>query len=150
MDVTKRLPAKPGWVGEFQAFILRGNVVDLAVGIIIGAAFTGVVTSLVKDLFTPVLGLALGGIDFSNLFITLKGQAQPTLEAAQKAGAVTLNIGLFLNAIISFLIVSFAIFWVVKALSRFKAKEAEVPAALSQTEATLIEIRDLLRNTPRG
>lgn len=150
MDVTKRLPAKPGWVGEFQAFILRGNVVDLAVGIIIGAAFTGVVTSLVKDLFTPILGLALGGIDFSNLFITLKGQAQPTLEAAQKAGAVTLNIGLFLNAIISFLIVSFAIFWVVKALSRFKAKEAEVPAALSQTEATLIEIRDLLRNTPRG
>ena len=150
MDVTKRLPAKPGWVGEFQAFILRGNVVDLAVGIIIGAAFTGVVTSLVKDLFTPILGLALGGIDFSNLFITLKGQAQPTLEAAQKAGAVTLNIGLFLNAIISFLIVSFAIFWVVKALSRFKAKEAEVPAALSPTEATLIEIRDLLRNTPRG
>ena len=127
MDVAKRLPAKPGWVGEFQAFILRGNVVDLAVGIIIGAAFTGVVTSLVKDLFTPVLGLALGGIDFSNLFITLKGQAQPTLEAAQKAGAVTLNIGLFLNAIISFLIVSFAIFWVVKALSRFKAKEAEAP-----------------------
>ena len=105
---------------------------------------------MVKDLFTPVLGLALGGIDFSNLFITLKGQAQPTLEAAQKAGAVTLNIGLFLNAIISFLIVSFAIFWVVKALSRFKAKEAEAPAALSQTEATLIEIRDLLRSTPRS
>ena len=150
MDVAKRLPAKPGWVGEFQAFILRGNVVDLAVGIIIGAAFTGVVTSLVKDLFTPVLGLALGGIDFSNLFITLKGQAQLTLEAAQKAGAVTLNIGLFLNAIISFLIVSFAIFWVVKALSRFKAKEAEAPAALSQTEATFIEIRDLLRSTPRS
>ena len=143
------LPRKPGWIGEFQAFIMRGNVVDLAVGIIIGAAFTAIVNSLVKDLFTPVLGLALGGIDFSNLFVTLKGESQPTLDAAQKAGAVTLNIGLFLNAIISFLIVSFAIFWVVKALSRFKAKEAEAPAALSQTEQTLVEIRDLLRQNPR-
>ena len=145
MQAPVRLPAKPGWVGEFQAFIMRGNVVDLAVGIIIGAAFTAIVTSLVKDLFTPILGLALGGIDFSNLFITLKGEHLPTLDAAQKAGAVTLNIGLFLNACISFLIVSFAIFWVVKALSRFKAKEEEQPAALSQTEQTLIEIRDLLR-----
>lgn len=144
-----RVPSKPGWVGEFQAFILRGNVVDLAVGIIIGAAFTGIVTSLVKDLFTPLLGLALGGIDFSNLFVTLKGEHLPTLEAAQKAGAVTMNIGLFLNAVISFLIVSFAIFWVVKALSRFKSKEAEVPAALTQTESTLIEIRDLLKGAPR-
>lgn len=144
-----RVPSKPGWVGEFQAFILRGNVVDLAVGIIIGAAFTGIVTSLVKDLFTPFLGLALGGIDFSNLFVTLKGEHLPTLEAAQKAGAVTMNIGLFLNAVISFLIVSFAIFWVVKALSRFKSKEAEVPAALTQTESTLIEIRDLLKGAPR-
>ena len=95
-----------------------------------------------------MLGLALGGIDFSNLFITLKGSHEATLDAAQKAGAVTLNVGLFLNAIISFLIVSFAIFWVVKALSRFKAKEAESPAALSTTEQTLIEIRDLLRRTP--
>ena len=144
-----RVPSKPGWVGEFQAFILRGNVVDLAVGIIIGAAFTGIVTSLVKDLFTPLLGLALGGIDFSNLFVTLKGEHLPTLEAAQKAGAVTMNIGLFLNAVISFLIVSFAIFWVVKALSRFKSKEAELPAALTQTESTLIEIRDLLKGAPR-
>lgn len=149
MQTPMRVPAKPGWVGEFQAFILRGNVVDLAVGIIIGAAFTGIVTSLVKDLFTPVLGLALGGIDFSNLFITLKGEHMPTLEAAQKAGAVTMNIGLFLNAVISFLIVSFAIFWVVKALSRFKSKEAEIPAALTQSESTLIEIRDLLKGEPR-
>ncbi len=145
MALPVRVPAKPGWVGEFQAFIMRGNVVDLAVGIIIGAAFTAVVGSLVKDLFTPVLGLAVGGIDFTNLFVTLKGEHLPTLDAAQKAGAVTLNIGLFLNAVISFLIVSFAIFWVVKALSRFKAKEEEQPAALSTTEQTLIEIRDLLR-----
>ena len=141
------LPHRPGWVGEFQAFILRGNVVDLAVGIIIGAAFTAIVNSLVKDLFTPVLGLLLGGIDFSNLFITLKGTHEATLDAAQKAGAVTLNVGLFLNAVISFLIVSFAIFWVVKALSRFKSKESEEPAALTQSEATLIEIRDLLKAT---
>ena len=85
MQSPIRILAKPGWVGEFQAFILRGNVVDLAVGIIIGAAFTSIVTSLVKDLFTPLLGLALGGIDFTNLFITLKGEHLPTLDAAQKA-----------------------------------------------------------------
>ena len=142
-----RLPTAPGWVTEFKAFILRGNVVDLAVGIIIGAAFTGVVSSLVKDVFTPVLGLLAGGVDFSNLFITLKGDHLPTLDAAQKAGAVTINIGLFLNSVISFIIVSFVIFMVVKLLSRFKAKEAEVPAALSKTEETLVEIRDLLAHT---
>ena len=145
LNVTK----KPGWVDEFKAFIMRGNVVDLAVGIIIGAAFTSVVGSLVKDLFTPVLGLLVGGIDFTNLFVTLKGNHEATLEAAQKAGAVTLNIGLFLNAVISFLIVSFAIFWVVKALSRFQKKADEAPAALSTTEQTLIEIRDVLRAGPR-
>ncbi len=126
-------------------------MVDLAVGIIIGAAFTSVVSSLVKDIFTPLLGLLVGGVDFSNVFITLRGPHQPTLAAAQAAGASTLNVGLFLNAIISFLIVSFAIFWVVKALSRFKAKEAEKPEALSKTEETLIEIRDLLaRERPSG
>ncbi len=145
MQPPIHMPRRSGWVTEFQAFILRGNVVDLAVGIIIGAAFTSIVNSLVKDLFTPVLGLLLGGIDFSTLFVTLKGPHEATLDAAQKAGAVTLNVGLFLNAVISFLIVSFAIFWVVKALSRFKAKENEEPAALTQTEATLIEIRDLLK-----
>ena len=135
---------RPGWISEFQAFIMRGNVVDLAVGIIIGAAFTSVVNSLVKDLFTPVLGLLVGGVDFSNWFVTIKGERAATLEAAKAAGAVTLNVGLFLNACISFIIVSFAVFWVVKALSRFKAKEAESPVALSKTEETLLEIRDLL------
>ena len=138
------VPPPPGWVGEFQKFILRGNVVDLAVGIIIGAAFTAVVSSLVKDLFTPILGLIVGGVDFSNWFVTLKGPHEASLAAAQQAGAVTLNIGLFLNAVISFLIVSFAIFWVVKALSRFKAKEEEKAVALTKSEETLIEIRDLL------
>ena len=113
-----QLPIKtPGWVDDFQRFIMRGNVVDLAVGIIIGAAFTAIVGSLVKDLFNPLIGLALGGIDFSNIFITLKGQSLATLEATQKSGAVTLNIGLFLNAIIQFVIVAFAVFWLVKVLN---------------------------------
>src|SRR5215469_873729 len=87
---------RPGWLGEFQAFIMRGNVVDLAVGIIIGAAFTAIVNSLVKDLFNPLIGLAIGGMDFSNIFVTLKGPSTPTVDAAKQAGAVTLNIGLFL------------------------------------------------------
>jgi large conductance mechanosensitive channel len=122
------LPTPPNWVNEFKAFIMRGNVVDLAVGIIIGAAFTTIVNSLVKDIFTPVIGLMIGGIDFSNVFITLSGPKEATLEAAQKAGAVTVNVGLFLNAVIQFVIVAFAIFWVVKTLNRFKRKEEEAPA----------------------
>ena len=144
------MPHTPRWVADFKAFIMRGNVIDLAVGIVIGAAFTSIVNSLVKDLLTPILGLILGGIDFSNIFITLKGPREATLEAAQKAGAVTLNVGVFLNACISFLIISFAIFWVVKLASRFAAKPAEdtAPAALTTTETTLLEIRDLLAHTP--
>jgi large conductance mechanosensitive channel len=144
MQAPIHLPKRPGWLGEFGAFIMRGNVVDLAVGIIIGAAFTGIVSSLVKDLFTPVLGLLLGGIDFSNIFITMKGPHEATLDAAQKAGAVTLNVGLFLNACISFLIVSFAIFWLVKVMNRFMAKKQAEEVPLTTTEQTLIEIRDLL------
>jgi large conductance mechanosensitive channel len=141
------LPRPPSWVSEFRAFVMRGNVVDLAVGIIIGAAFTSVVNSLVKDVFTPILGLIAGGVDFSNMFVTLKGPREPTLEAAKTAGAVTLNFGLFLNACLSFLIVSFVIFWLVKAMNRFKAKEAEKPEALTKSEQTLIEIRDLLTHS---
>jgi large conductance mechanosensitive channel len=93
-------PRSPGWIAEFRAFIMRGNVVDLAVGIIIGAAFTGVVSSLVQDVFNPVLGLLSGGIDFSNVFVALNRESYATLEDARKAGAPTLNIGLFINAII--------------------------------------------------
>jgi large conductance mechanosensitive channel len=138
--------ATPGWIGEFRAFVMRGNVVDLAVGIVIGAAFTGIVNSLVKDLLTPLLGLLIGGVDFSNLFVTLKGPHAATLAEAQKAGAVTLNFGLFLNAVIQFLIVSFAIFWVVKSLSRFqRAKEAPGPTT---TELLLTDIRDTLQSRP--
>ena len=139
-----RMPATPGWISEFKSFVMRGNVVDLAVGIVIGAAFTAIVNSLVKDLLTPVLGLVLGGIDFTNLFITMKGPTQPTLDAAKAAGAVTLNVGLFLNAIISFLIVSFAIFWMVRMLQRFMRREETAAPALTAMETTLLEIRDLL------
>ncbi|GBR46376.1 large conductance mechanosensitive channel protein MscL [Acetobacter pomorum] len=137
----------PGWVGEFRAFIMRGNVVDLAVGVIIGAAFTSIVNSLVKDIFNPLIGLLIGGIDFSNLFITLKGPHLATLAEAQKAGAVTLNIGLFLNAVIQFLIVAMAIFWMVKALTRLHVREDEQPKAPpppSKTEVLLEQIRDEL------
>jgi large conductance mechanosensitive channel len=145
----------PEWVNEFKTFIMRGNVIDLAVGIIIGAAFTGIVNSLVKDVFTPVIGLMTGGVDFTNVFFTLKGPKEATLEAAQKAGAVTINVGLFLNAIIQFAIVAFAIFWLVKAINRFKRKEeakekAESPPAPPRSEILLEEIRDAIRERPFG
>ena len=135
---------QPGWVGEFRAFIMRGNVVDLAVGIIIGVAFTAVVNSLVKDIFTPIIGLLVGGIDFTNIFVTLKGPSEPTLADAQKAGAVTLNFGVFLNAAIQFLIVSFAVFWLVKTLTRLHMREDAKPAPPARSEVLLEEIRDLL------
>lgn len=145
------LARRPAWVQEFQAFIMKGNVVDLAVGIIIGAAFTSVVGSLVKDLFTPLIGLLVGGIDFANIFITLKGPHAPTLDAAKAAGAVTLNVGVFLNAVIQFLIVGFAVFWMVKAINRLAFSKKSEPAPepkLSTTEELLIEIRDLLAKKP--
>ena len=135
---------RPAWIDEFSAFIMRGNVVDLAVGIIIGVAFTAVVNSLVKDIFTPILGLAIGGIDFTNIFVTLKGPSEPTLADAQKAGAVTLNIGVFLNAVIQFLIVSFAVFWLIKVLTRLHVREEAASAPPPRTEVLLEEIRDLL------
>jgi large conductance mechanosensitive channel len=135
---------RPGWAGEFRAFIMRGNVVDLAVGIIIGVAFTGVVNSLVKDIFTPIIGLLVGGIDFSNIFVTLKGPHTATLADAQKAGAVTLNFGVFINTVIQFIIVGFAVFWLVKALTRLHVREEPAPAAPPKSEVLLQEIRDLL------
>jgi large conductance mechanosensitive channel len=135
---------RPAWIDEFRAFITRGNVVDLAVGIIIGAAFTGVVNSLVKDILTPLLGLLFGGIDFGNIFVTLRGPKSATLADAQKVGAVTWNIGLFLNTVIQFLIVSFAIFWLIKALTRLHVRQEPVPAAPPKSEVLLEEIRDLL------
>ena len=134
----------PAWLDEFRAFIMRGNVVDLAVGIIIGVAFTAVVNSLVKDIFTPIIGMLVGGIDFTNIFVTLKGQSAATLADAQKAGAVTLNIGVFLNAVIQFLIVSFAVFWMIKVLTRLHVRQDAAPGPPARSEALLEEIRDLL------
>lgn len=148
MTVPSLPVRRPAWVQEFQAFIMRGNVVDLAVGIIIGAAFTTIVNSLVRDLFNPLIGLLVGGIDFSNIFITLKGHAQPTLAAARSAGAVTLNIGLFINAVIQFVIVAFAVFWVVRLLNKLYRQPAP-PATVAPPapEVVLLEqIRDLLAN----
>jgi large conductance mechanosensitive channel len=142
----QHLPPQPAWVKEFKAFIMRGNVIDLAVGIIIGAAFTAIVGSLVKDIFNPILGLLMGGIDFSNLFVVLAGERGPTLEATRDSGAAVLAIGLFINACINFVIVGFAIFWLIKVLSRFKEKQAEAPRpGPSPSEALLAEIRDLLK-----
>jgi large conductance mechanosensitive channel len=138
-------PKAPSWVSEFRAFIMRGNVVDLAVGIIIGVAFTGVVSSLVKDVFNPLLGLATGGLDFSNVFFSLNGQHYANLADAQKAGAPTLNVGLFINAIIQFVIVSFAVFWMVKVLTRLNVRHDAAPAGPTTSEVLLSEIRDLLR-----
>jgi large conductance mechanosensitive channel len=134
---------------EFKKFAMRGNVIDLAVGIIIGAAFTAIVNSLVNDLLMPPLGLAIGGIDFSDFFITLKGAGgYTTLEQAKAAGAVTLNYGLFLNSIIKFLIVAFAVFILVKQINRLQKSEAEKPAAPApppQDVVLLTEIRDILK-----
>jgi len=139
----------PSWLTEFRAFIMRGSVVDLAVGIIIGAAFTGVVNSLVKDLINPILGLIVGGIDFSNVFFTLNGQHYATLADAQHAGAPTLNLGMFINAIINFVIIGFAIFWVVKALTRMHLRE-DAKSAPTKTEELLAEIRDILKDQPEA
>ncbi len=137
---------------EFKEFALKGNVLDMAVGIIIGAAFGTVVKSLVADVIMPPIGLLLGGVDFSNLFVTVREGAEAgpyeTLAAAQEAGAVTINYGVFANEIVSFLIVAFAVFMLVRSFNRLKKQEAEAPApppAPSAEEQILAEIRDLLR-----
>jgi large conductance mechanosensitive channel len=134
---------------EFRDFAMRGNVIDLAVGIIIGAAFTTIVNSLVSDLIMPPLGLLIGGVDFSNFFVTLKGGSFPTLEAAKTAGAVTMNYGLFINAVIRFVIVAFAIFILVKQINRLAAApEPAPPPEPPRQEVLLAEIRDLLKARP--
>jgi large conductance mechanosensitive channel len=112
---------------EFKEFAMRGNVIDLAVGVVIGAAFGKIVDSLVKDILMPPIGLLLGGVDFTNVFVTLRGGPFPTLKAAQDAGAATLNVGMFVNAIIQFLIVAFAIFMVVKGINRMRRTEPAPP-----------------------
>ena len=137
---------------EFKDFAMKGNVLDMAVGIIIGAAFGTVVQSLVKDVIMPPIGIALGGVDFSNLFITLRQGAvpgpYPSLAAAGEAGAVTINYGVFANSVISFLIVAFAVFMLVRAFNKLKRAEAAAPAAPAAPPADVVllgEIRDLLK-----
>ncbi|MBM4129778.1 large-conductance mechanosensitive channel protein MscL [bacterium] len=126
---------------EFRDFAVKGNVVDMAVGIIIGAAFGTIVSSLVADIIMPPIGMLLGGVDFTNIFVTLKdgGVAGPysTLAAAQGAGAVTMNVGQFLNKVISFLIVSFSVFMLVKALNKAKREEPKPAAAPTTKECPL-------------
>ncbi|HLH43058.1 MAG TPA: large conductance mechanosensitive channel protein MscL [Bryobacteraceae bacterium] len=114
-------------LSEFKQFIARGNVLDLAIGVIIGAAFGKIVTSLVNDLLNPIIGLATGGIDVSNLFIALNGQHYASLSEAKAAKAPTVNYGVFVNTVIEFLIVSFVIFLVVKQVNRFFPKPAQAP-----------------------
>ena len=130
---------------EFKQFAMRGNVVDLAVGLILGAAFTTIVNSLVNDIIMPPIGLIIGGIDFSDFFLTIKGGEYATVEEAKKAGAVTINYGLFVNSVIKFLIVAFAVFLLVKQVNRLRRTEPPPPAQPSRQEELLAEIRDLLK-----
>lgn len=134
---------------EFKKFAMRGNVIDLAVGVVIGAAFTGIVTSLVNDILMPPIGYAMGGVDFSNFFFVLKGTPQETLAAAKAAKDVTINYGLFINAVINFLIVAVALFGLIRLINKLQA-----PPPPAATEAPpppedillLREIRDALKN----
>jgi large conductance mechanosensitive channel len=133
---------------EFKKFAVRGNVMDLAVGVIIGASFTGIVTSLVNDIIMPPIGLALGGVDFANFFVVLKGdRAVDTLAAAKAAKDVTINYGLFVNAIINFLIVAFVLFLLIRQMNKLvvpKPGEAVVPPP-PEDVLLLREIRDSLK-----
>jgi large conductance mechanosensitive channel len=113
---------------EFKEFAMRGNVMDMAVGIIIGAAFGKIVSSLVKDVIMPPIGKLMGGVDFTNLFVSLTDQKFATLAAAQKAGAATINYGVFINTVLDFIIVAFAIFMVIRGMNQLKRKEEEAPA----------------------
>lgn len=119
--------AKNNLLKDFRAFIERGNAIDMAVGIIVGSVMTGVVNSLVKDIMMPPIGLLIGGVDFSQLFIVLRGgQAgvvYPTIEAAQAAGATTMNVGVFMNSVVSFLITMFAIFLFVRVVNKMRSKQ---------------------------
>ncbi len=137
-----------GLIKEFKTFAMRGNVLDLAVGVIIGGAFGKIVGSFVSDVMMPVLGLLMGGVDFTAKFLPLKGGSYATLADAKAANAATLNYGVFLQSIIDFVIVAFAIFLLIKGVNSMQKKEAEKPApppAPSNEEKLLAEIRDLLK-----
>ena len=151
-------------IKEFKEFISRGNVIDLAVGVIIGGAFQAIVNSLVNDIIMPVISLVTGGLDFTNWFVALDGQKYANLAAAQEAGASTLNYGVFITAIINFLLMALVIFFIVKAINTAERKSAEKLSKLkkgdkkeetpvevkSQDIVLLEEIRDLLKSQKKG
>ena len=137
---------------EFRDFAVKGNMIDLAIGVIIGAAFGAIVSSIVDDIFMPLIGLIIGGIDFSNLFVVLSNPDNipvPSIAAAKAAGVATLNVGLFINAVVKFTIIAFVLFMVVKGINRLKKQAATEPVATtpapSKEEVLLTEIRDALR-----
>ncbi|THJ25036.1 MAG: large-conductance mechanosensitive channel protein MscL [Nitrospira sp. CG24E] len=134
---------------EFKEFAMKGNVLDMAIGVIMGAAFGKIVSSLVSDVLMPPIGLLLGGVDFTGLFINLSGAAQPSLVAAKAAGAPTLNYGVFLQTIFDFIIIAFVIFMFVKQMNRFKreapAAPPPPPPGPTNEEKLLMEIRDALK-----
>lgn len=135
---------------EFRDFAMRGNVLDMAIGVIIGGAFGKIVSSLVSDVMMPPIGLLLGGVDFTGLFLNLSGTAQPSLAAAKAAGAPTLNYGVFLQTVFDFIIIAFVIFLLVKQMNRLK-KEAPPappppPPGPTNEEKLLMEIRDALKS----
>ena len=127
MPITQRAKAltekSGGFLAEFKKFALRGNVMDLAVGLMLGASFNGIVQSLVNDVVMPPIGLLLGRVDFSSLFVDLSGGEYESLAQAKEAGAATINYGVFLNAVINFLIVAFVVFLIVRQVNRLRAKE---------------------------
>lgn len=133
-------------IKEFKTFIARGNAIDLAVGVVIGAAFGKIVSSLVDDIIMPPIGLVLGRVDFSQLFISLDGNSYETLALAQAAGAPTWNYGNFITVLIQFFIIAWAIFLLVKAINILKSKEEAKPAGPSEEVKLLTEIRDSLQS----
>ncbi|MEQ1894579.1 MAG: large conductance mechanosensitive channel protein MscL [Planctomycetota bacterium] len=137
-----------GMLSEFKAFAMRGNVVDMAIGVIIGGAFGKIVGSMVSDVMMPLIGLATGGVSFSDKFMALDGKEYASLKAAQDAGASVMTYGVFIDAIINFVIVAFCLFMVIKGMNATKKKEATAPAAPPappKQELLLEEIRDLLK-----
>ena len=133
---------------EFKTFAVKGNVVDMGVGIVIGAAFTSIVTSFVADIINPMIGLLTGGVDFSNLYINLSGETYASRIEAAEAGAATINYGLFINSLVSFLIVAWVLFFIIRGINILKKKEEEAPAAPPappKEQLLLEEIRDLLK-----
>lgn len=134
-----------GMISEFKEFALKGNMMDMATGIIIGAAVSAVVGSMVDDLLMPIIGLVTGGIDFTNLFVNLGEGDYSTLAAAKEAGAPVFGYGAFIQAFINFLIIAFVIFLIIKAINNMKKKEEEKPAAPPEDITLLREIRDSLK-----